>query len=78
MNDDIKPLEELGPKPEILTFFSDYMLRGVKNLNTKERAIYSDFLRMLIMQRYLVDPSRININDLVNANKPGAIIRKHT
>lgn len=71
----MQPIEELGPKPEILDFFKRYMLTGVKNLNTKERAVYTDFLRMLIMQRYIVDPSKINVSDLVHSNKPGAIIR---
>lgn len=72
----MKPIEELGPQAEVLGFFRDYMLRGVKNLNTKERAVYTEFLRQMTMQRYVVDPSKINLNDLAHSNRPGAIVRR--
>lgn len=68
-------LKVLGPNPEVMKFFSDYMLRGVKNLDEKEREVYRHYMKLLTMERYIVDPNRINMNDLVNAHKPGAIIR---
>ena len=72
------PIETIGPDKEIMGFFSDYMLRGVKNLDAKERAIYQELLKGLVMPKYVVDDSKINMQDLVNIHKPGAIVRRRT
>ena len=70
------PIELLGPNKDVMEFFTKYMMTGVKNLNTKERATYNDFLRLLSMPKYVVDASKINMDDLMNVHKPGAIIRR--
>ena len=70
------PIETIAPNAEVLKFFSDYMLRGVKNLNMQERAVYRDFLKMLQCPQFVIDPSKVNIEDVMNAGKPGAIIRR--
>ena len=38
------PIELLSPQKEIMEFFRDYMLKGVKNLNNKERMSNRNFL----------------------------------
>ena len=68
----------LGPKPEIMEFFRDYMLKGVKNLNNKERAVYTRYMELMTIDRYIVDEKRVNIGDLIHAHKPGSIVRRRT
>lgn len=75
-NKPMKPIELLSPNQDIIDFFSKYMMVGVKNLNTTERKVFVDLMRLITMEKYVIDPSRINIQDMVNANKPGAIIRR--
>ena len=72
----MKEIETISPDKEIMGFFKDYMLRGVKNLNAKEREIYLQLLGGLVMPKYVVDESRINMRDMVNIGKPGAIVRR--
>jgi len=72
------PIETIGPDKEIMGFFKDYMLKGVKNLDANERAIYQELLKGLVMPKYVVDDSKINMQDLVNIHKPGAIVRRRT
>lgn len=64
------------PPLEIMKLFSKYMDKAPK-LNKKERTIYCSYFDMLINPRYIVDPSKINMEDMIHANKPGAIIRRY-
>ena len=68
-------IERLGPDKDVMGFFSKYMDK-CKNLNSKERAVYCDFMKLITMERFVIDQDKINIEDLIHANRPGAIIRR--
>jgi len=74
----MEPIEVLGPNKKVVRFMSDYMLKGVINLNDDERKAYLRFIELMTIERFVVDESKINLNDLTHAHKPGAIVRRKT
>lgn len=71
------PIEILSPSKEVMGFFQKYMMTGVKNLNTKEREVFTRYLQQITMERYIVDETKVNIKDLVEGgNKTWAIVRR--
>ena len=72
------PIEVLGPNKKVVRFMADYMLEGVNNLNDDERKVYLRFIELMTIERFVVEDGKINLHDLINAHKPGAIVRRYT
>ena len=73
----MEPIELLGPSKQIMDLYLKY-LDKCKNLDQKERNIYCDFFIMLQNPSIVIEEGKINIDDLVRSNRPGAIIRRRS
>ena len=73
----MEPIELLGPSKQIMDLYLKY-LDKCKNLDKKERNIYCDFFIMLQNPSIVIEEGKIHIDDLVNSNRPGAIVRRRS